>query len=141
MGRRQRRRLGNNDVAALDRPLEDRPRSPCAVTAHPVGPDGDSAKVTSTTASGNGASGLFVGGNSASIGSTTASGNQVYGIDLSGDQGALKGNRADGNSFAGGVSDGFGLGIRVENFTTAPVGTNLARANDDPAECDPGSLC
>jgi hypothetical protein len=51
------------------------------------------------------------------------------------------GNRADGNGFVGGVSDGLGLGIRVQNFTTAPVGTNLARGNDDPAECDPGSLC
>jgi hypothetical protein len=28
MGPRQRRRLGNNDDAALDRPLEDRPRMP-----------------------------------------------------------------------------------------------------------------
>jgi hypothetical protein len=34
------RRLGDHHVAALDRPLEDRPRMPCAVTALPVGPDG-----------------------------------------------------------------------------------------------------
>ena len=34
------RHLREHDVPALDRPLEDRPRMPCAVTALPMGPDG-----------------------------------------------------------------------------------------------------
>jgi Right handed beta helix region len=102
---------------------------------------GGSASVASTTASANGSVGLYISGDSASIKSTTASGNGVYGIDLHGDLGTLKGNRADGNGFAGGVSDGFGVGIFTDNFTTPPVGTNIARGNDDPAGCFPSSLC
>ncbi len=34
-----------------------------------------------------------------------------------------------------------GLGIYVTNYATAPVGTNIARGNDQPAQCDPASLC
>jgi putative surface-exposed virulence protein len=102
---------------------------------------GDSASVSSTITSANGGTGLTVLSASASIKSTTASGNEGFGIALSGDQATLTGNRADGNGYVGGTSDGVGLGIRVQNFTTAPVGTNLARGNDQAADCDPGSLC
>lgn len=58
-----------------------------------------------------------------------------------GDAAALQGNRADGNGFLAGASDDFGLGIEVTGFTTAPIGTNVALGNDDPAECNPASLC
>lgn len=58
-----------------------------------------------------------------------------------GDAAALQGNGADGNGFPAGASDDSGLGIEVTGFTTAPIGTNVALGNDDPAECNPASLC
>lgn len=51
----------------------------------------------------------------------------------------IQSNKANGNGVVDHVRDGVGLGI------LAPVGTpgsdNQARGNDDPAECDPASLC
>src|SRR5262249_56875584 len=63
------------------------------------------------------------------------------GIEVTGDAATLKGNRAEGKGFPGGASDGVGLGILVGGFTTAPLGTNVVRGNDDAAECQPASLC
>ncbi len=102
---------------------------------------GASALVKSSTASGNAVHGIFVIGDSASVKLSTASGNAVHGIYVLGDAAVVKGNRAEANGFSGGGSDDFGLGIFVSNFTIAPTGTNVARGNDDPAECSPSSLC
>jgi len=52
------------------------------------------------------------------------------------------GNRVHGNGFSPvGVSDLSGLGIGVNFVAAAPVGTNVALGNDNPAECNPASLC
>jgi Right handed beta helix region len=102
---------------------------------------GGSTSVASSTASANGDVGLYVEGDSASVKSTKTSGNVNAGIVVSGDAATLKGNRAEGNGFPGGASDDVGVGILVHNFTIAPVGTNLARGNDDSAQCQPASLC
>ena len=124
---------------------------------------GDSAKVQSSTASGNATAGIFVGGDFARIKSSTAAGsstlgfevigdsaqvtssiaagNGVDGIYVNGDAPSIKGNHADGNGFATGASDLAGLGIHALNYTTAPVGKNIARANDDPTDCQPALLC
>jgi hypothetical protein len=103
--------------------------------------EGDSTSVTSSTASGNSWNGLLVVGNSASVKSTKAFGNAWRGITVLGNAAAVSGNRADGNGFEGHSSDGLGLGIFVGNYTAAPVGTNVAGGNDDPARCQPSSLC
>jgi hypothetical protein len=103
--------------------------------------EGDSTSVISSTASGNGGGGVYIKGNSASVKSTKTSGNAGHGIEVSGDAALLRGNSAQGTGFLGGVSDGIGLGILVGGFSIAPTGTNLARGNDDPAECSPASLC
>jgi putative surface-exposed virulence protein len=103
--------------------------------------EGDSTSVSSSTASGNAGHGLVVVGISASVKSTKASGNGGHGIYVSGDAATLTRNRAEGNGFQGGGSDGIGQGILVQGFATAPAGTNLARGNDDPANCQPSSLC
>ena len=103
---------------------------------------GDSGKIQSSSAVGNGSFGIFITGDSGSVSSSTASGNGVHGVEVLGDAAKLSGNRAEANGFAGGsASDLTGLGIFVPGSTTAPVGTNVARGNDDPAECDPTSLC
>ena len=108
-----------------------------------LGNGSDFATIKSSTASGNGDDGIVIPeGSSASISSSTASGNATEGIRVDGDAARLKGNRADANGFQGGtVSDHFGLGIRVGDFTIPPTGTNVAHANDDSAECLPASLC
>jgi Right handed beta helix region len=103
--------------------------------------EGDSNSVTSSTTSGNGGWGLSIKGNHASVKSTKASSNAGHGIEVSGDAATLKSNQAQGNGFLGGISDGVGQGILVSGYTIAPGGTNLARGNDDPAECSPASLC
>jgi len=101
--------------------------------------NGGSLSVTSSIASGNAGIGIDVVATvDPSVKSSTASGNGSDGISVSGDAAHIKGNHADGNGF---VVFGAGLGIRTEGFSTAPTGTNLARGNDDPAECDPASLC
>jgi hypothetical protein len=127
---------------------------------------GDALAVKSSTVSGNGASGISVEGNRASVRSSTLTGNAVDGVDIVGDSASvssstavgddrdgvfvlgeaaqIKRNRAEANGFMGGASDGVGLGIRVPNassMTRPPVGTNIARANDDANECDPVWLC
>jgi Right handed beta helix region len=104
--------------------------------------DGDSAKVMSTTANGNTKYGVYVFGDSPSINSSTASGSGSVGIRVSGDAAVIHGNRAEANSFPGGVSDDVGNGIEATGFTTTPpVGTNVARGNDQASECAPASLC
>jgi Periplasmic copper-binding protein (NosD) len=119
-------------------------KSSAAVGNASIGLDvmGNSTAVSSTTTAGNGNTGIYIVGKAASVRNTMTSGNGgFYGIYLSGDAATLKGNAAVGNGFAGGSSDGFGLGIFAENFTTAPTGTNVARGNDDAGECNPSSLC
>ncbi len=102
---------------------------------------GPAALTQSSTASGNAGNGIFVAGASAQIKSSKASGNSTYGIVISGDAAQLTGNRAEGNGFEGGTSNLVGLGIWVTGYTTAPVGTNVSRGNDDPQECVPALLC
>lgn len=102
---------------------------------------GASVRVQSSTASGNLGNGIYVSGTSAAIRSSNAFGNAQYGIAVSGDAAVVEGNRAEANGFADGASDLGGLGLDVFGYTTAPVGTNVARGNDDPAECRPASLC
>jgi parallel beta-helix repeat protein len=103
--------------------------------------DGAAPSVTSSVAAGNGYAGIQAYGDSASIKSSTASGNGGGGIAVVGNAARLKGNTANGNGFAGSASDGIGRGIDVSGYTTAPLGANVARANDDPIGCSPGSLC
>ena len=103
--------------------------------------EGDSASVTASTASANALHGILAAGASAVVKSTTAAGNSGHGIDAWGDAATLKGNRAYGNGLPGGVSDGWGMGIFAGNFVVPPVGTNVARGNDDPAACNPSALC
>ncbi len=101
--------------------------------------NGDSLSVTSSTASGNTGIGIDVAATvNPFVKSSTASGNGSDGISVGGDAAQIKGNHADGNGF---VASGPGLGIRATGFSTAPTGTNFARGNDDPAECDPAALC
>jgi hypothetical protein len=99
--------------------------------------NGAGASIKSSSASRNANSGIAVGGSAASIGASTASGNGGEGVDVFGNSAVLKGNHADANGFAGGASDGIGLGIDVTGYTIAPVGANAARGNDDPGECVP----
>jgi parallel beta-helix repeat protein len=96
--------------------------------------NGGSQTVTSSLAVGNTGIGIHVLANSnASIKGSTASGNGSHGIVITGTGGQIKSNHADGNGF---VSPGLGI---VAGSDT--IGTNLARGNQDPAECDPASLC
>jgi hypothetical protein len=99
--------------------------------------------VKSSTFSGNAGFGVYVTGASATIGSSTASGNGMEGIRVFGDGAAVSANRAEANGFSGAASDGAGLGIDVVkgSFTAPPAGTNVARGDDDPADCDPFHLC
>ena len=110
-------------------------------TAYGIAIIGDVAKVQSATAAGNGLDGILVSGDNASIQTSASTGNGRHGIDVEGDKPQLKGNRADANGFQGGASDLAGLGIYVSGFTIPPAGTNTARGNDDPAECNPAALC
>ena len=102
---------------------------------------GDFARIKSSTAAGSSTIGFEVIGDSAQVTSSIATGNGVDGIYVNGDAPSIKGNRADGNGFANGASDLAGLGIHALNYTTAPVGKNIARGNDDPTECQPALLC
>ena len=102
---------------------------------------GKHVSITSVTASGNSGDGISTGGPSDSIKSSTAYANGNNGIVVDGDAASLKGNIADANGFPGGASDLAGRGILVQNFTTAPTGTNTAQGNDDTAECSPAFLC
>ncbi len=109
---------------------------------------GDEGQVTSSIASGNRSFGIAAFADFVSIKSSTASGNGFSsgvgsaGILVSGDGASIRGNRADGNGLEAGLaSDLQGVGIRVNNYTIPPAGTNSAHGNDDPAECDPAFLC
>jgi hypothetical protein len=124
---------------------------------------GDSATIRSSTAAGNrdvgisvvgasalvrsaGASannvGIYVNGDEAEVRSSSTFANGNLGMRVSGNAPIVTGNRADGNGFANLVSDGFGLGITVDSWTTkGPVGTNTARGNDNSNECVPVPLC
>jgi len=104
---------------------------------------GDSARVEKATAVGNHLDGISIAGDAASVRSSTASGNESDGISVAGDAAVIRSNRAEANGFSGGASDAAGLGIQVVNgsSTTAPVGTNVARGNDAPNECNPAYLC
>lgn len=101
---------------------------------------GASASVKSSIASGNSGYGIVV-HDFALVQSSTASGNGIDGIFVLGDAAVIKNNRVEANGFAGGASDLDGLGIDATSYTTAPVGTNVGRGNDDPAECNPAYLC
>ncbi|MGE5275012.1 MAG: right-handed parallel beta-helix repeat-containing protein [Verrucomicrobiota bacterium] len=101
---------------------------------------GNSATIQSSTASGNRGYGIaVVTGNSDKIQSSTASGNGSDGIFVAGDAAVIKANRAEANGFAGGASDLSGLGIDVTG--SAPIGKNVARGNDELAQCSPALLC
>jgi len=118
-------------------------KSSSAVANNPSGIllEGDSASITASTASANALHGVLAVGASAVVRSTTAAANSGHGIDAWGDAATLKGNRAYGNGLPGGVSDGWGTGVFAGNFVVPPVGTNVARGNDDPAGCNPSALC
>jgi hypothetical protein len=105
--------------------------------------DGDFDTAKSSTAVGNGGSGIEMDGADDVASSSTASENTGAGIHANGDAPTISHNRAEANGFNTGSpsSDLAGLGIFAENYTTPPVGTNVADANDDPAECSPASLC
>jgi hypothetical protein len=102
---------------------------------------GDGSAVKSATASGNGSNGILLQGSSPTIQSSTTSGNVGTGIYVAGDAAVVRGNRAEANGFTGGTSDSTGLGIYAAGYTTAPVGRNVVRGNDDPSECSPAVLC
>jgi trimeric autotransporter adhesin len=102
---------------------------------------GSSATVKSTKAAGNDGHGIQVLGDAPSVRSSTASGNGAIGIVVSGDRATIKGNHAEANGFWLGGSDGVGAGIVAVGYTTPPTGTNVARGNDDQADCQPSSLC
>jgi hypothetical protein len=99
---------------------------------------GASADVRSSGASGNMGSGIYISGTSAAIRSSIAFGNAQHGIAVSGDAAVVEGNLAEANGVAGGAA---GLGLDVFGYTTAPVGKNVARSNDDSDECRPAFLC
>ena len=131
--------------------------------------EGPRGQVNSTVATGNGLSGIALGergqanssiasGNRSfgitgfadfvSITASTASGNGFSpgmgsaGILVLGNASSIVGNRADGNGLEAGLaSDKNGFGISVANYTIPPSGTNVARGNDNPAQCDPAFLC
>jgi hypothetical protein len=102
--------------------------------------DGAALSVSSSTASGNGFFGIYAHGDAVSLKSSTASGNGGYGMYVSGDAAAISGNRAEANGFAAGAANGGGLGFYVF-YAVPPTGRNVARGNDDPAECEPSFLC
>lgn len=102
--------------------------------------EGDSTSIKSSTSIGNADYGMYLAGDMASVASSTVSGNGLEGIRIIGDVALLKGNRADSNGF-GGASDLAGFGINVIGYTTAPIGKNVGRGNDNPNECDPHILC
>jgi hypothetical protein len=64
----------------------------------------------------------------------------MIGITVSGDAAVITGDRAETNGFFGG-SDLKGFGIYATGYTTAPIGANVVRGNDDPSGCQPASLC
>ena len=102
---------------------------------------GGSALIQSSGASGNNI-GIYVNGDGARVRASKAFANGHTGIRVSGDAAVVSGNRADGNGYANLVSDGLGLGLVADTWTTtAPVGSNVARGNDNPNECVPASLC
>lgn len=102
---------------------------------------GSSAAIATSTAAGNLRAGFNIRGSSARIRSSIASGNSDGGILVDGSGATIKGNEAEANGFSAGASDLLGLGISVTGFQISPKGKNVARGNDDPAECNPGSLC
>jgi len=102
---------------------------------------GASADVRSSGASENLGNGIYVSGSSAAIRSSIAFGNAHHGIAVSGDAAVVEGNLAEANGVVAGASGVGGLGLDVFGYTTPPVGTNVARGNDDSAECRPKSLC
>ena len=102
---------------------------------------GDAPTVTSSTVSGNKDDGMDIEGDGAVVRSSSASDNSGVGIFVSGNSASLTGNQATLNGFLNYASDLSGLGIDVSFTSIAPVGTNTALANDDPAECSPASLC
>ena len=111
---------------------------------------GGSERVTTSRASGNGKDGIHIEGSRASVLSSRANSNDDDGVDIAGEAakvGRVGGapssdrNHADANGFNGGLSDGFGQGYFVHGFMTAPVGLNEASGNDDPAGCNPSTLC
>ena len=62
------------------------------------------------------------------------------GIEVYGDAAEIKGARADANGFAA-ASPTWPGSASGRPPHTIPRGTNVARGNDDPAECSPTPLC
>jgi hypothetical protein len=106
--------------------------------------------VTSSIASFNARDGIYIEGGAARVRASKASRNGNDGVEVSGNAakiGRLSGgpssdkNQADNNGFDDGLPD-LGQGYFVRDFaTTAPIGRNEANGNDDPAECNPATLC
>jgi hypothetical protein len=125
---------------------------------------GDSGRVVASRAYGNDGRGVHLQGNKPRVVSTRSRGNESYGIEADGDdarvllsvasnnigdgifvageRATINDNHADGNGYEPGTApDDVGLGIYVVFATEGPVGSNVARGNDDPDECDPATLC
>jgi hypothetical protein len=102
---------------------------------------GVSADVQSSTASRNLGNGIYLSGSSAVIRTSIALANAHHGIAVSGDSALVEGNLTEANGVGRGASGRWGLGLDVFGYTTAPVGTNVARGNADSAECNPALLC
>jgi parallel beta-helix repeat protein len=100
---------------------------------------GAGGRIASSGAFGN-AAGIRIDGANGRVTSSSASGNGDHGIVVVGDAAKLSGNRALGNGFGTG-SDFSGYGVVAANYTTPPVGKNVALGNDAPGECSPASLC
>ena len=105
-----------------------------------IGVSGAGAKVQSSTAIGNEGVGIHGTGAGVKVLSSTATGNGQDGILVASEGARVQGNRAEANGFLSGIDDS-GRGIWVLFATTPPSGTNTARGNDDPAECNPSYLC
>lgn len=99
--------------------------------------EGNPGGFETATVIGNRASGNYVAGINMHNGQNTTykmnktHGNGLYGITETANA-TIVGNRASANGFA--TVDSFGLGIRAQTLTY-PGGGNIARGNDDEAEC------
>jgi parallel beta-helix repeat protein len=69
-----------------------------------------------------------------------AKGNDGGGIFVSGSRARIDDNVANGNGYDDG-NPGAGLGIDASGVTDAVSGKNKAVGNDDPAQCDPATIC
>ena len=106
--------------------------------------DADQITISGNSARGNHERGIWVlaGSDPVDVLSNTASENGLHGIESADNDDVIANNRAHRNGF---LNDNTVSGNNVGLGITAPPGTpgsgNVARGNDDPAECVPASLC